>query len=786
MINGVAVRVNFSKFYGSIKVSTLALMNTVAEGSKRGRRPHSNLRVGKLKKTVWILFALTVTLPILYVYLVRIDLFGLFGGMPNYAAVENPKNDLSSELISSDGVSLGRYFLYMSNRSHADYEELSPFLIKALVLSEDHRFYEHAGMDFLAYPRVLWGILTFRNAGGGSTITQQLAKNLYTLDPELDGKFATLSPLVRRVIQKTKEWIISIHLERNFTKEEIITMYLNTSFFGSNAWGIKVASQTYFNKPPSRLSVQESAVLVGLLQNPTVFNPFSRPDNALRKRNQVLYKLHKHGYVRSIQAFDSLKASPIVLDYNVENQNDGLAPYFRTVIRPRLLEWCRNNGYNLYESGLKIYTTIDSKLQEKAEKAMVQRMASLQTDFDKQWNLRGREPWVDEGGYEIEGFVEKKMSRLPIYKQLVDRFQDHPDSIEIALNKKRRMKVFSWNGEIDTLFSYMDSLRYYNRFLQAGLVAMNPHTGEVKAWVGGTDHKYFKFDHVRQGARQPGSTFKPFIYGKAIEAGYSPCHRLYDLSPSIKLPNGTTWEVRNSEGDKGRGDLMTLRRGLALSKNTVSVQLIQLVLPENVVEFAHRMGITTALDPVPSLALGTSDVRLLDLVAAYSSFVSLGIYTAPHTITRIEDKNGNVIEAFIPQSRQVTDEGTAYKMVYMLRGGVEEPGGTSSAIHPFLKQDNEVGGKTGTTDKASDGWYVGITHDLVTGVWVGGDEPSIHFPSWVFGAGGKTARPIWEEFMLNIYQDPASPYRKGNFKHPSENLDMTLDCTRYENAISIQ
>lgn len=761
-------------------------MNPVLEKTKRTRRVPTKSRIGKLKRAVWTLVILTVAIPLLYVYIVSIDLFGLFGGMPTYAAVENPKNDLSSELISADGVSLGRYFRYMSNRSHASYEELSPFLIKTLVLSEDHRFYQHAGMDFWAYPRVLFGILTFKNAGGGSTITQQLAKNLYTLDPELDGKLASLGPLPRRIIQKTKEWIISIHLERNFTKEEILTMYLNTSFFGSNAWGIKVASQTYFNKPPSQLNVQESAVLVGLLQNPTLFNPYSRPENALKKRNQVLYKLHKHGYIRSSQAFDSLKATPITLDYNVENQNDGLAPYFRTVLSAQLLEWCRNNGYNLYESGLKIYTTIDSKLQEKAERAMTNRMAALQKEFERQWKQRGREPWVDEGGYEIEGFVEKKMSRLPLYKRLAERFEEHPDSLDLILNKKRRMKVFSWDGEIDTMFSYMDSLRYYNRFLQAGMVVMNPHTGEVKAWVGGTDHKYFKFDHVRQGARQPGSTFKPFIYGKAIEAGYSPCHRLYDISPSIKLPNGTTWEVRNSEGDKGFGEHMTLRRGLALSKNTVSVQLIQLVLPENVVEFAQRMGITTKLDPVPSLALGTSDVRLLDLVAAYSSFVSLGIYTAPQTITRIEDKNGNVIETFVPQSRQVTDEGTAYKMVYMLQGGVEEAGGTSSGIHPFLKQDNEIGGKTGTTDKASDGWYVGITHDLVTGVWVGGDEPSIHFPSWVFGAGGRTARPIWEEFMLDIYRDPASQYRKGTFKRPAENLDMTLDCSRHENAIGIQ
>lgn len=765
-------------------------MTTVLAGKKKSTEtvktpaPRKKTWLRKIKRAVWIAFLLTVTLPPLYVYIVRIDLFGWFGGMPVYTAIENPENDLSSELVSADGVSLGRYFRY--NRSQVGYHELSPFLIKTLVLSEDHRFYNHAGMDFWAYPRVLWGLLTFRNQGGGSTITQQLAKNLYTLNPELDGKLASLGTWPRRIIQKTKEWIISIQLEKHFTKEEIITMYLNTSFFGSNAYGIKIAAQTYFNKPPSRLNVQESAVLVGLLQNPSVFNPFYRPDNALAKRNQVLYKLHKHGYINRRAAYDSIKSLPIELDYNVENHNAGLAPYFQASIRPWLQEWCRKNGYDLLESGLKIFTTIDSRLQQKAEKALADHMANLQAAFDQQWRTRGSEPWVDDGGYEIEGFIENRVKNLPIYKQLAERYADTPDSIDIILNQKKRMKVFSWQGEIDTVFSTIDSLRYFKRFLHAGLMAMDPNTGAVKAWIGGINHKYFKYDHVRQGARQPGSTFKPFIYGKAIEAGYSPCHTLYDLSPSIKLPNGTFWEPANAEGDKGSGERMTLRRGLALSKNTMSAQVIELVRPENVVEFAHRLGITTHLDPVPSLALGTSDVKLYDMVAAYASFVNLGIYTEPFLITRIEDKNGNVVETFVPRSRQVMDEATAYKMIYMLRGGVEEDGGTSAGIHPFLRIDNEIGGKTGTTDRASDGWYMGITSNLVTGVWVGGDEPSIHFPSWVFGSGARTARPIWEQFMLSIYQDPALPYRKGKFRQPANNLDLIPDCTRNGDIINIQ
>jgi penicillin-binding protein 1A len=741
-------------------------------------RPPARRRIRKAVTIVWILFLVIILGAPLYVYTVSIDLFGLFGGMPGYAAIENPENDLSSELISADGALLGRYIRY--NRSQVNYHQLSPHLVQTLILSEDHRFYGHAGMDFWAYPRVLWGLITFQAAGGGSTITQQLAKNLYTLNPELDGHLAALGAWPRRIIQKTKEWIISIHLERNFTKEEIITMYLNTSFFGSNAYGIKVASETYFNKQPAELNIQESAILVGLLQNPSLFNPHYRPENALKKRNQVLYKLYKHEYVATLREYDSLKSLPIALDYNVENHNEGLAPYFRTSLRSRLLEWCRQNGYDLFESGLKIYTTIDSRMQQYAEASVSENMTALQAQFDAQWNQRHSEPWVDDGGYEIENFLERKIKRTELYRYLLTRYSDHPDSIDIVLNLKKPMRIFSWNGDRDTLFSSMDSLRYYNRFLQAGMMAMDPQTGEVKAWVGGIRHKYFKFDHVKSGTRQAGSIFKPFVYGKAIEEGYSPCYKLFDVSPQITLPDGTTWQPANAEGDLGSGEQLTLRQALARSKNTISAQVIELIRPANVVEFAHRLGINTHLDPVPSLALGTSSVSLYDIVAAYSSFVNLGIYTEPFFITRIEDKHGNVVETFIPQTRQVMDEKTAYKMVYMLQGGVEETGGTSVSINPFLKLDNELGGKTGTTDRASDGWYVGITNNLVTGVWVGGDEPSIHFPSWVFGSGGRTARPVWEQFMIDVYQDPSIGYGKGTFNRPTDSLDMTLDCSQYD------
>jgi penicillin-binding protein 1A len=736
-------------------------------------------RFRKIVKAIWILFVVILTAAPLYVYIVSIDLFGLFGPMPGYTAMENPENDLSSELISADGVSLGRYFRYNQNRSQIHYDEISPDVIRTLVYSEDHRFYNHAGMDFWAYPRVLWGLLTFRNAGGGSTITQQLAKNLYTLDPELDGPLADLGAWPRRIIQKTKEWIISIQLERNFTKEEILTMYLNTSNFGSNAFGIKVASETYFSKPPAALNLQEAAVLVGLLQNPSLFNPHYHPEAALSKRNQVLNKLVKHEYITA-EVYDSLKLLPIDLHYRVPNQNEGLAPYFRTVITGQLLDWCKNNGVDLYESGLKIFTTIDSRMQRYAEAEVSKHMATLQKSFESQWRLRKSEPWVDAGGYELKDYLAQKIKTTDAYRAYVKKYGDASDSVELMLNTKKHMRIFSWHGQRDTLFSSMDSLRYYNRFLNAGVIAMDPATGSVKAWVGGISHRYFKYDHVKLASRQAGSTFKPFVYGKAIEAGYSPCQELFDISPVIKLPEGGTWQPPNAEGDFGSGEKLTLRQALARSKNSISVQVIQLVTPANVVEFAQRLGITTRLDPVPSLALGTSDVSLYEMVAAYSSFVNQGIHTDPFFITRIEDKNGNVLETFIPKTRQVLDEKTAYKMVYMLEGGVEEEGGTSAGINPFLKLDNEVGGKTGTTDRASDGWYMGITPNLVTGVWVGGDDAVIHFPSWIFGSGSRTARPIWERFMTDVYNDVAIGYGKGKFKRPADSLDMTLDCARYQ------
>ncbi|HRG79309.1 MAG TPA: transglycosylase domain-containing protein [Cyclobacteriaceae bacterium] len=717
----------------------------------------------------------------LYIYTVSINLFGAFGEMPSLKEVENPENDLSSEVISSDGVSLGRYFRY--NRSQVHFEQLSEDLVNTLVISEDHRFYNHSGLDFPAYVRVAFGLLTLNPQGGGSTITQQLAKNLYTMNPDrsLDGWLGNFGKIPRRVIQKTKEWIISINLERNFTKEEIIAMYLNTATFSSNTFGIKVAAETYFNKQPDSLNLQESAVLVGMLQAATYFDPKRNPDNSLRKRNEIFYKIYRNGYkITTREQYDSLKALPIELTYSVQNQNEGLATYFRTVLSNYLLEYCNSKGIDLYNSGLKIYTTIDSRLQKYAEEAVAEHMKPLQAQFYEEWKKRGRNPWVDDDGKEIKDFLQRRIRQTDAYKIYAEKYGEKSDSLKIMLNLKKPMTIFTWDGERDTLFSSFDSLYYYKKFIQTGFMSMDPYTGYIKAWVGGINHKYFKFDHVKQGKRQPGSTFKAFVYGLAMENGYSPCVIKKDIAPQFDLPGQPPWYPLNADGTRGKGESMTIRRAMAQSVNSITAQIMQELKAENVVEFAHRVGIESKLDAVPSLCLGTSDVSLFEMVGAYSTFVNGGISTEPIFITRIEDKNGNVIEIFNPKTKEAIHEQTAYKMIYMLRGGTEEEGGTSLGLPRELRIDNEIGGKTGTTNDASDGWYIGLTHDLVTGIWTGGDERAIHFPSWLFGQGGKTARPIWANYMLKVYADPESGIVKGQFKRPVSGLDMTLDCSRHE------
>lgn len=734
---------------------------------------------------IWlILFVLFLSGP-LYIYTVSIDLWGMFGGMPGIKQLENPENDLSSELYFADGSLISRYYRY--NRSPVSFDKLSPHLVNTLLISEDHRFYKHSGLDFIAYLRVFKGLVTFSYAGGGSTLTQQLGKNLYnTMGGELEGRISKWSRnlgkpgfYIRRLIAKTKEWIISVKLEQTFTKEEIIALYLNTVEFSSNSYGIRSASETYFGKEPASLNVQESAVLVGLLQAPTTFNPKLNYDNSFRKRNQVLYKLYKRDYFTKDE-YDSLILLPIDLsNYKVDNLHTRPASYFRFTILWDLLKFCKENDLDLYEGGLRIYTTIDKTLQEYAEESVLWWMDSLQTIFLDEWE--GKNPWVDENNREIRGFIKQVTKRTKQYKALVTRYGDGHDSVDIVMNIPRPMTVFSWDGEIDTVMSSMDSIRYYKKFLHAGFMAMDPHSGHILAWVGGINHKYFEFDHVKQGRNQPGSTFKPIVYATAIENGYHPCFVLEDVRKTYQtFSNPPTWTPRNADG-KYSGEKMTIRKAMAQSKNSITAQIIYEVGPRNVIAKARMLGIESPLSPVLSLALGVSDVSVYELVGAYSAFVNQGTWTKPHYITRIEDKYGNVIKNFVPERKEALSEEDAYIMLYMLRGTVEEEGGTARGLARWdlLGENNEIGAKTGTTQNYSDGWFIGVTKDLVAGVWVGGDDRAIHFPSIRWGQGARMAMPIWADFMTKVYTDTTLNYTRGPFPTPRRRLSIQLDCSQY-------
>ncbi len=728
---------------------------------------------------IWLVFAgLFIGLP-LYILAVSHDFLGLFGGMPSLAQLENPENDLSSTLYYANGEEMGKYF--RTNRSQVSFENLSEELRTTLIVSEDHRYFGHSGLDMIAYLRVAKGLLTFNPAGGGSTITQQLAKKLYSTRGEaMEGSIARLGRIPRLVVSKTKEWIIAVHLEETFTKEEIAALYLNTVDFGSNAFGIKAAAETFFGKEPAELNYQESATLVGLLQGVTRFSPILNYDRSVSKRNEVLTKLER-AEVLTAQEADSLRALPIDLsNYKVESQNTGLATYFREVIKKDLLKFCAQRDIDLFEAGLKIYTTIDKDLQQYAENAMYWWMDSLQATFLEEWG--DKNPWVNENGKEIKGFLDIVIKRTERYRRLKKKYGEDSDSIGIILNTPRPMRVFSWGGDIDTVMSPMDSLKYYKKFLQAGFMAMDPHTGHIKAWVGGINYRYFKYDHVRQGKNQPGSTFKPIVYATAIENGYYPCYEVVDERRTYQTGGDPpTWSPENANM-KFTGESLTLRQGLARSKNSVTARIMSLIGPENVVKKARSLGIESPLAPVLSLALGVSDVSVYELVGAYSAFANAGTWTKPFYISRIENKNGEVIQNFVPQQKQALSERDAYLMLYMLQGTIEEEGGTARSLDwrwHLTDGGNEIGAKTGTTQNYSDGWFMGVTKDLVAGVWVGGDDRAIHFPSIKYGQGAYMALPIWAKFMTDVYANDSLGYEKGPFPRPRQPLNVTLDCAKY-------
>ncbi len=733
---------------------------------------------------IWIAFASLVLAVFLFFYSVSINFMNLYGTLPGLKILENPESEVASEIYFSDRDKNGELKLigkyYRQNRSNIKFQDLSPHLINTLVAQEDIRFYKHSGIDFEAMLRAL---LFLGTQGGGSTLTQQLAKNLFQIRGDHNnGLLKDVSFLkINTIIAKAKEMLLAIKLEKAYTKEEIMTMYLNTVDFGSNAYGIKVAAETFFGKTPDQLNIEESAVLVGILGATFTFNPVYNYENSFSRRNRVLGQLHKIAYINS-RELDSLKNLPINLDlYDVDNQSKGSATYFRSVVKLDLMKWCDQNGYDLFEDGLKVYTTIDSRLQHYAEAAVNEHMPVLQAQFNDHW--KGRNPWVDENYKELKGYIENSVKRLNYYKYLTNKYPSNPDSIDYFINKPKKMKVFSWKGDIDTTFSTVDSLKYYRYFLHSGFMAMDFRTGHIKAWVGDINHKYFKYDHVRQSKRQPGSTFKPIVYTAAIDNGYTPCFELEDAPVTFMLPTGESYTPKNADGVFSY-EKLTLRQALGRSINSVTANLMKRVGIEVVIDYAKKLGIESTLDPVPSLCLGTSDLSLYELVGTYSTFANKGLWTEPFYIYKIEDKYGNVLKEFVPKTREALNAQTAEIMLYMLRGATEERNGTALGLYRWdVRNNNMIAAKTGTTSNYSDGWFMGITKDLVAGVWVGAEERAIHFRSIALGSGSKMAMPIWGIFMQKIYADTTLGLTKGNFDSSVE-INIELDCSKFNNPYS--
>jgi penicillin-binding protein 1A len=731
-------------------------------------------KYSRLIKVTWVFFSAALALFLFYAYAVSINFLGLFGALPDLKFLENPKNDLASELYSADGVLMGKYFT--SNRSPVEYEQISPNVINALLATEDARFEKHSGIDFKGTFAIVWSVLTL-DPRGSSTITQQLAKNLFnTRGKDYRGSLGGI-PGLNMLIIKTKEWIMAIKLEKNYTKKEIIKMYLNTVPFGSNAYGISTAAKTFFGKKASDLTTEEAALLVGIVKGTSYYSPVYHPNRALERRNVVLSQMVKYGYLSS-DKYSELKTKPIdMAKYAVENNNKGSAPYFREVIRGFLYKWAKARSIDLDTEGLRIYTTIDSKMQKYAEEAVTENMKDQQKKFFAHW--KGRNPWITEDYKEIPGYIEKEAKKTGRFKQLKKQYSDNEAAIWKEMNKPVKMKVFSWNGEKDTTLSPMDSIRYYKHFLHTGFMSMDPNTGHVKAWVGGIDFKHFKYDHVMQGKRQPGSSFKPIVYATAIDNGYHPCQEVLDAPVTFASDiGGEPWTPNNSDGPPSY-ERMTLRRAMGRSINTISAKLMQEFGPNRVVDYAKRLGIRSPLEPVPSLCLGTSPVSVYELLGAYSTFVNGGIWTKPMFITRIENRYGEVIESFPPTTVEALSEETAYLMVHMLQGALQEEGGTAQGLFRYkMARTNEIGGKTGTTQNYSDGWFVGVTQDLVTGVWVGGDDMSIHFRSMSLGQGGRMALPAWGSYMDKVASDPNLGLKNSKFRRP-KNLPVSLNCEDY-------
>ena len=714
-----------------------------------------------------------VFIIILFVFLVG---FGVFGSLPKVDELLNPKNNLATIVYSGDMKILGKY--YSENRVNVAFEKIDKDVVNALIATEDVRYYEHNGVDFKALLRSFSGFFTGGNKGGGSTISQQLAKMMFPRE--------RLNKL-ELVVRKLKEWIIATQLEKYYTKDEILALYLNKFDFLNLAVGIKSAAQIYFNSNQDSLKIEQAAMLVGMAKNPSLFNPIRHNEICLKRRNVVLNQLVKYGYLSSLK-YDSLKVLPLGLSFRPEDHNDGLAPYFREYLRDVFLKnWCKSHinseteaPYNIYKDGLKIYTTIDSRMQNYAEEAVYDHMNDLQKMFSKECLNKKNAPFAwNVSKQEIEGIMNSSVKRSDRYRQLKEDGLSHEKIIEI-FHKPVPMRVYSLRGDIDTILSPYDSIKYYKSFLQTGFMAMEPQTGYVKAWVGGINHKYFKYDHVKVSKRQVGSTFKPFVYALAIQEGLSPCHQVPNIRTCINMPDGKDWCPDNSDGLKGTGQMITLRRALALSVNYVTAWIMKQYGPHAVVNLVKRLGVTSQIPEVPSICLGTADISVFEMVAANSTFANKGTYIQPTFISRIEDKNGKVLEEFIPNSNEVFSEEKAYTMIQLMRGVVQE--GTGSRLRGAkYKLNNQIAGKTGTTQHNADGWFIGLTPELAAGCWVGGEDRSIHFNSITEGQGASMALPIWGKFFVKVYADKTIKLSKADFTKP-KNLDpnLEMDCSKYD------
>jgi len=682
---------------------------------------------------------------------------------------------VGSEVYTADGKLIGQY--YKENRSPVELKNISPNLVNALIATEDVRFYKHHGVDFYSFFTSMLSTAKGERRGG-STITQQLAKNLFETRKRKSQGIIKRVPLIRTIVYKFKEWLTAFKIEHVYSKQQILTLYFNTVPFGNNSFGIKTASLKYFNKTPDKVTPAEAALLIGMLKATSSYNPIKNPERALERRNTVLGQMQKYNYLTKA-GYDTSAGSPIKLNLSYVEEDSHGDSYIRRAVEKWLDKWCKDNDYNLYEDGLKIYTTIDSRMQQYAEEAVAEKMKMLQKRFNNLWG--NKNPWRDSKGVEIRDFLLKNEQRLPIYKLLDKKYKGDTTQIQQYFKQKKRMTVFTWKGEQDTTFSTIDSIKYYAHILNTGMMTLEPSTGKIKVWIGGIDHRFFNYDHVNQSRRQAGSTFKPFAYLTALDNGFTPCDKFTDKPVTIKYKdNGKdeVWQPNNADFHFSYQE-MSLRWAMGKSVNSITAQLTEKVGWDKIVEYAHKCGIESPLKSVPSVSLGSNDVSVFEMVRAYSTFLNKGEKLDPLLVTKVVDQDGNVVKEFTLKSERVISQETAWLMLYMFRGGMEEPGGTSQALweYPGLwKKDNQIGGKTGTSSDYVDGWYMGITKNLVTGIWVGADDRSVHFTTSETGEGSHTALPIFGRFMEKVYADSKSGYTYGAFPKPWVKITKQYNC----------